>query len=126
MRPSVRTTAVVLSAAAVVVAAGALFFLQYRSLVQLEEKTRVTVHDELVRAAQSVGRAVESGMEPIATDALGRMKAGDLQANVIELGRQFDAIKRTHPEIEQIFLLATGPEGSSAAVSARSGAEKFT
>ncbi len=127
MGASLRTRLVVLSAAAVVVAAGALCVLQYRSLAQLEAKSRVAARADLVRIARVVGQTAETEISRRASEALTGFTFTDGNKSALELGQRFDAIRENHPEIDQIFLFAPDrKKGIRAVFSARRGAQEFT
>ncbi len=127
MRTEPRPTIAMIAAGAVAVAAAALCFLQYRSLVELAAKARVTAQDELLQTAREVGQRAEESVRRIGETCLAPFKATDSRAGAAPLGSRFDEIKRAHPEVEQVFLFSFDrPNGTSAILSGPQGAAEFT
>lgn len=127
----VRTTThlrvLIASTAAVVVCAIILGVLQYRSLVQLEARTRITFQDELVRSARTIAENVEADVRTAGVAALGSFRSEDTARDVGELGARFQELLRRRPEIDEIFLFALdGPTGTSAVFSTRDGTDRCT
>ena len=127
----VRTTThlrvLVASIAAIVVCAAILGVLQYRSLVQLEARTRVTFQDELVRSAQAIAGNVEADVRTAGVVALGRFRSEDTARDVRELAARFQELLRSRPEIEEVFLFdLDDPAGPSAVFSTRDGTDRCT
>jgi len=117
----------VVSVVAAVVCGTILAGLQYRSLVQLETRTRITFQDDLVRSAQSIAQNVERDVRSIGTAALVSFNSEDTSQNVNDLARRFHAIQREHPEVDEVFLFAfDDPSGTSAVFSTREGADRCT
>jgi signal transduction histidine kinase len=85
-----------------------LALLQYRSMVDLEDKTKIAVRENLRQTLQAVERKMEERFEGLAKEAL--LPVGDLggaepeDANAIE--RHFAAAASRHPEIEEIFFIS--------------------
>jgi hypothetical protein len=130
-QPAVRTTTqmrvLVLSVVTVVVCAAILGVLQYRSLVQLENRTRITFQDDLFRSAQAIAADVEGEVQTIAAVVLASFRNEDTNGDVRDLARRFQEIQREHPEIEEVFLFALDdPNGTSAVFSTREGADRCT
>jgi len=117
----------VLSAVSVVVCAAVLGVLQYRSLVQLEIRTRITFQDDLLRSAQAIAAAVEGEVRSIGAAALSSFQTEDSNRDVQDLARRFQELQRQQPEIDEVFLFALdGPSGTSAVFSTRNGADRCT
>ena len=128
---AVRTTTqmrvLVLSAVMVVVCAAILGVVQYRSLVQLEIRTRITFQDDLVRSAQSIAGDVEGEVRTIGAAELASFHKEDTNSDVRDLARRFQEIQRRQPEIDEVFLFALDdPSGTSAVFSTRDGADRCT
>lgn len=127
MRTGTQMRVLVVSAAAVVVCAATLGFLQYRSLVQLEIRTRITFQDDLVRAAHAIAGEVESDVRTDGSAVLASFHKEDTNGDVRGLARRFQEIQRRQPEIDEVFLFALdGPSGTSAVFSTRDGADRCT
>jgi len=117
----------VLSAVSVVVCAAVLGVLQYRSLVQLEIRTRITFQDDLLRSAQAIAGAVEGEVRSIGAAALSSFQTEDSNRDVQDLARRFQELQRQQPEIDEVFLFALdGPSGTSGVFSTRNGADRCT
>jgi hypothetical protein len=117
----------VLSAVSVVVCATILGVLQYRSLVQLEIRTRITFQDDLLRSAQAIAAAVEGEVRSIGAAALSSFQTEDSNRDVQDLAPRFQELLRQQPEIDEVFLFALdGPSGTSAVFSTRNGADRCT
>jgi len=127
VRTAIQMRVLVISIAAVVVCAAALGVLQYRSLAQLEVRTRTTFQDDLVRAAQAIAHYVEDDVRTIGADALDSLSKEDPNQDVRKLGARFQELRRRRPEIDEVFLFAANnPTGASAVFSTPNGAERFT
>lgn len=127
VRTAVQMRVLVLAIAAVAVSATVLGVLQYRSLAELETRTRTTFQDDLVRAAQAIARQVEEEVRTAGAEALGSFRREDPHQDVRALGGRFQALRRRQPEIEEVFLFALDdPNGISAVFSNAAGAERFT
>jgi len=89
----------VLSAVSVVVCAAILGMLQYRSLVQLEIRTRITFQDDLLRSAQAIAGAVEGEVRSIGAAALSSFQTEDSNRDVQDLARRFQELQRQQGSI---------------------------
>ena len=117
----------VLSVAAVVVCEAILGVLQYRSLAQLEIRTRTTFQDDLVRASQAIAGDVESDVRTAGVDVLASFQKEDPNQDVRDLAGRFQELLRKCHEIEEVFLFALDdPNGTSAVFSTSDGADRFT
>ena len=82
-----------------------LSIIQYRSLVDLESKTKVAVQDNLRQTLQTITHKVEDNLKYTARKTLGSIVRTDLEPeNFEKLDRYFAAIKLKHPEIENLFV----------------------
>lgn len=85
-----------------------LAFMQYRSMVDLEAKTKVAVKENLRQTLQGVQRKMEERFEWLAKEAL--LPIGELAKAEPEdregLETHFAAIARRHPEIDQLFFIS--------------------
>ncbi len=70
-----RTGLIVLALLAVLVPALLFSIVQYRSLADLERKTRVAVHDNLRQTLEGVSRETTKRLEAIAADSLNPIEA---------------------------------------------------
>ncbi len=127
VRAATQMRVLVLSAAAVVVCAAMLGVLQYRSLAQLEIRTRTTFQDDLVRAAQAIAGDIEDDVRAGGAGVLASFRKEDASQDVRDLGRRFQELRRRRHEIQEVFLFALDdPNSTSAVFSTRDGAERFT
>jgi hypothetical protein len=127
MRTTTQMRVLVISIVAVVVCGIIIGVLQYRSLVQLETRTRITFQDDLARSAQSIARDVEGDVRTIGTAALASFNSEDISQSVNDLGRRFRAIQREHSEVDEVFLFAfDDPSGTLAVFSTQAGADRCT
>src|ERR1051326_4206875 len=127
MRIAIHMRMLVVSIAAVVAFSGVLGVLQYRSLTQLETRTRTTFQDDLVRSAQAIGRGVETDLQSVASDSLVSFRKQDADQEVRQLTIRFRELLSKRPEIDEIFLFALdGPKGTSAVFSTADGAVRCT
>ena len=117
----------VLSVVSVVVCATVLGVLQYRSLVQLEIRTRITFQDDLVRSAQAIAGDLEGEVRSVGAAVLSSFQTEDSNRDFQDLARRFQDVQRRQPEIDEVFLFALdGPSGTSAVFSTRDGADRCT
>jgi hypothetical protein len=117
----------VLSVVSVVVCTVILGVLQYRSLVQLEIRTRITFEDDLLRSAQAIAGDVEGEVRSVGAAVLSSFQAEDSNRDVQDLAQRFQELQRCQPEIDEVFLFALdGPSGTSAVFSSRNGADRCT
>ena len=117
----------VLSVVAVVVCAAILGVLQYRSLVQLEIRTRVTFQDDLIRSAQAIAGDVGGEVRTIGAMVLASFHKDDTYSDVQDLARRFQEVQHRQPEIDEVFLFALDdPSGTSAVFSTQDGADRCT
>src|SRR3989442_595384 len=112
---TIQMRVLVVSVAAVVLCAAVLGVLQYRSLVQLEIRTRITFQDDLVRAAQAIAADVEGQVRTSGAAVLASFQSEDTHRDVGDLAKRFQEIQRAQPDIDEVFLFALDdPKGTSA------------
>ena len=127
MRTAIQMRVLVLSVAAVIVCAATLGVLQYRSLAQLEIRSRTTFQDDLVRASQAIAGGVEDDVRTVGASVLASFHKEDPKQDIRDLARRFQEIRQGRREIDEVFLFALDdPTGTSAVFSTRDGAERFT
>jgi signal transduction histidine kinase len=81
--------------------------IQFRSLVDLEGKTKVAVQENMRQTLQTVSRKVEENLKWLARKNLSDITLGDLEPqNFQALERRFAAVKREHPEIDNLFAFS--------------------
>src|ERR1044071_920412 len=102
---SSRTKLIVLSVVALMLPTTVLSIIQYRSLVDLESKTKVAVQDNLRQTLQTINHKVEDNLKYLARKTLGSIMRADLESEKFEkLSQCFAEIKLKHPEIENLFV----------------------
>ena len=127
VRTAIQMRVLVLSVAAVIVCAATLGVLQFRSLAQLEIRTRTTFQDDLVRASHAIAGGVQDDVRTVGASVLASFDKDDSKQDVRDLARRFQEIRQGRPEIDELFLFALDdPDGTSAVFSTRDGAERFT
>jgi signal transduction histidine kinase len=105
-----RTGLIVLALFAVLVPALLFSVVQYRSLTDLESKTRVVVQDNLRQTLEGVSRGTKERLEAIAAESLGHIQAAAAEQEKlsdIELG--LIGTKQSHPEIDLAFVVVHCP-----------------
>jgi signal transduction histidine kinase len=81
---------------------------QFRSLVDLEDKTKVAVQENMRQTLQTVSRKVEENLKWLARKNLGDIGLAEFEPqNAQALERRFAAIKQEHPEIDTLFAFST-------------------
>jgi signal transduction histidine kinase len=83
-----------------------LTYLQYRSLTELQNKTKGAFKDNLRQGLTIVEHQMKQRLEQVAAQTLDPIGGMHLSspAAVAELEKYFANVKRTHPEIEEIFV----------------------
>ena len=84
-----------------------LSIIQYRSLVDLEDKTKVAVQDSLRRTLQRVAREVEMNFRDVVKKSFD-IKMGDLN-NLDRLESHCAEIRKAFPQVGKIFLVYEPP-----------------
>src|ERR1041384_4809607 len=89
-----------------------LTYLQYRSLVELQNKTKGAFKDNLRQGLPIVQHQMRQRLQEVAAQTLEPM--GNIHysspAAAEEIQKHFTTIKRTHPEIEEIFAFGYGSD----------------
>ncbi|MGH9851619.1 MAG: sensor histidine kinase [Blastocatellia bacterium] len=84
----------------------ALSFIQYRSLVELEAKTKAATQETLRRALDGVARRTEEHFRGLAEEVLKPVVAQDLSPRPPDLiAGHFAAVRQAHPEIDLLFVI---------------------
>jgi signal transduction histidine kinase len=102
---SLRKKLIILASVGVFLPVLVLTYLQYRSLTELQNKTKGAFKDNLRQGVTIVERQMKQRLEDIADQTLGPIgninfsSAGSAQ----EILKHYADVKRTHPEIEEIF-----------------------
>ena len=82
-----------------------LTYMQYRSLAELQNKTKGAFKDNLRQGLPIVERQMKQRLEEIAAQTLDPIDSNHLSSPA-ELEKYFADVKRSHPEIEEIFVFA--------------------
>lgn len=85
-----------------------LTFVQYRSLVELENKTKGAFRENLRQTLLNVEHQVEAKFEEIASQSLipvGSIKLS-AEGDREQFEKYFASVKQSHPEIDQIFVFS--------------------
>ena len=98
-----------------------LTYMQYRSLVELQDKTKGAFKDNLRQGLTIIEQQMKRRLETIAAqtlDPIGSMQLSSAGA-AEGLEKYFADVKRSHPEIEEIFVFgyAGGPQAPSGILS---------
>jgi hypothetical protein len=83
---------------------------QYRSLADLESKTRVAVQDNLRQTLEVVSRRTKERLEAIAAESLGGIEASAAeQERLKDIELRLIGLKQSHPEIDLAFVVVHCP-----------------
>src|ERR1044071_5565526 len=82
-----------------------LTYMQYRSLAELQNKTKGAFKDNLRQGLPIVERQMKQRLEEIAAQTLDPIDSIH-PSSPAELEKYFADVKRSHPEIEEIFVFA--------------------
>jgi signal transduction histidine kinase len=102
---SLRKKLAILVSIGVVLPLLVLTYLQYRSLAELENKTKGAFRDNLRQGLTLLQRRMRQRLEDLAAQTLNPI--GNIPAGSEELERYFADVKRSRPEIEEIFAFPT-------------------
>ena len=85
-----------------------LTYMQYRSLAELRNKTKGAFKDNLRQGLTLVERQMKQRLEGVATQTLNPIDSIHLSSPgaAEELEKHFADVKRSHPEVEEIFAFA--------------------
>ena len=114
MRLSLRKKLTILVAVGVVLPLLVLTYMQYRSLAELQSKTKGAFRDNLRQGLTIVQRRMTQQLEDVAAQTLSPIGSLSSPADAGELEKHFVAVKRSHPEIQEIFAFPTQPHILSA------------
>src|SRR5581483_8383716 len=104
---SSKTRLIAIAVVALLLPKVVLSVVQFRSLVDLEDKTKVAVQENMRQTLQTVSRKVEENLTGLARKNLSDIRLSDLEpSNFLALERRFAAIKAEHPEIDSLFLFS--------------------
>jgi signal transduction histidine kinase len=84
----------------------ALTYLQYRSLTELQNKTKGAFKDNLRQGLTFVEQQMRQRLEDIAAQTLNPIGSIRLSSPAEELEKYFADAKRSHPQIEEIFVFS--------------------
>src|SRR5690349_9809189 len=85
-----------------------LTYLQYRSLTELENKTKGAFKDNLRQGFTLVQQQMKQRLEEVAAQTLDPIGSIDSPRAAEDIEKHFANIKRSHPEIEEIFAFTSG------------------
>ncbi len=84
----------------------ALSVAQYRSLAELENKTRVAGQEQLRQALQSLMHRTREKLETLTAATLGSIDVAEIEQEYPEpLERRLAGIREAHPEIDAVFVV---------------------
>lgn len=102
---SSRRRFVAFAIAAVMLPAAVLWIMQYRSLVDLQGKTKVAVQEDLRQKLRTVAHKVEESLKSLARESLGSVKGKDLE-NPDKIELQLSNVRQSHPEVDRLFVIS--------------------
>lgn len=90
----------------------ALTYMQYRSLVELQNNTKGAFKDNLRQGLTIIEQLMKRRLETIAAQTVNPIGNMDLSSagTAEELEKYFAGVKRSHPEIDKIFVFANGSD----------------
>jgi signal transduction histidine kinase len=109
---SLRQKLVILASVGVLLPILVLTYLQYQSLTELENKTKGAFKENLRQGLTIVEQRMRQRLQDIAAQTLNPIGSMDLSSrrgpedNAEEIEKYFGEVKRSHPEIEEIFAFA--------------------
>ena len=103
---SLRKKLMILASVGVLLPLLLLTYLQYRSLAELQNKTKGAFKDNLRQGLTVVERRMKQHLEKLANQTLEPIGSLQLSSSgaADELQKYFAEVKRSHPEIEEIFV----------------------
>ncbi|HXG67625.1 MAG TPA: HAMP domain-containing sensor histidine kinase [Blastocatellia bacterium] len=109
-RFSSRAKLITLAIVAVLLPTAIFSFIQYRSLVDLEEKTKVAMQDRLRQTLYLIGKEVGNNVKNVAIEALHPIQSPDTSPDNLKwLEAHFAAIRQAHPEVGDLFVIPACP-----------------
>src|SRR5688500_10691622 len=103
---SLRKKLMILASVGVLLPVMVLTYLQYRSLTELQSKTKATFKDNFRQGLTIVEHVMKQRLEAVATRTLSPIVGINLSSPE-EIEKHFANVKRSHPEIEEIFVSGT-------------------
>src|SRR5215212_7477784 len=102
---SLRKKLVILASVGVFLPILVLTYLQYRSLAELQYKTKGAFKDNLRQGLTIVEHQMKQRLEDVAAQTLNPLDSIRLSSPgaAEELEKYFASVKRSHPEVEEIF-----------------------
>ena len=92
-----------------------LSLIQYRSLSELQQKTKAAVRDNLRQTLQTFSARVRTKLEDYAAQVTSAIPGDELRQNNLDLlGKRFIAIKESRKEIESLFVQVYRPSQTNA------------
>ncbi len=109
---SLRKKLIILASVGVLLPVLVLTYMQYRSLTELQNKTKGAFKDNLRQGLTIVERQMKQRLEDVAEQALGPIGSINFSspAAAEEILKHFANVKRAHPEIEDFFAFGYGSE----------------
>jgi signal transduction histidine kinase len=103
---SLRKKLTIVASVGVLLPVLALTYMQYRSLVELQNKTKGAFKDNLRQGLTIIEQLMKRRLEDIAAKTLDPIGSMDLSSAgaAKELEKYFADVKRSHPEIEEVFV----------------------
>ena len=103
---SLRKKLIILASVGVLLPVMVLTYLQYRSLAELQIKTKATFKDNFRQGLTIVEHLMKQRLESVATRTLNPIAGINLSspAAAEEIEKHFANVKRSHPEVEEIFV----------------------
>jgi signal transduction histidine kinase len=102
-RLSLRKKLTILASVGVLLPLVLLTYLQYQSLTELQNKTKGAFKDNLRQGLTLLELKIKQRLDDVAAQTLNPIGSIDLSSDA-EIEKYFANIKRTHPEIKEIFL----------------------
>src|SRR5690349_7414176 len=111
---SLRKKLAILASVGVFLPVLVLTYLQYRSLTDLQNKTKGAFKDNLRQGFTLVQQQMKQHLEEIAAQTLEPLTNPSSPRFVEELEKHFAEVKRSHPEVEEIFAFTADGKGTNA------------
>ena len=123
---SLRKKLTILASVGVILPILVLTYMQYRSLTELQNKTKGAFKDNLRQGVTIVERQMKRRLEDLAAQTLNPIDSMNLSSPKAaeELEKYFANVKSTHPEIEEIFVFDSSRDQQEAKSDIRSLFEK--
>ena len=101
---SLRKKLIILASVGVLLPVLILTYLQYRSLTELQNKTKGAFKDNLRQGLTFVEQQMRQRLDDIAAQTLNPVGSMDSSATAEDFEKYFAHVKSSHPEIEEIFV----------------------